>query len=200
MRRIILASTSPRRKDILELICSDFVIKKFYVDEEIEVNDKISPNEIVKNISEKKALNAVNFIEGEAIIITADTIVCTLDNEILGKPSTPEDALVMLKKLQGTKHYVKTCITVVDKNEDKTFSLQSDVTCTNIYMRALTEKEIKAYIKTGEPFDKAGSYGVQGKGVSFIEKVEGDYLNVVGMSLIKLSKMLSSLGVNTLKL
>lgn len=197
MKKIILASASPRRKDILELANIDFTVQHFDVDEEIEINANLSPSQIVKNISEKKALNASNFIE-DAIIITADTIVCTTSNEILGKPETPANAFTTLQKLENDMHYVKTCITVIDKNRDNTFSLQSDVTCTKVYMRALTYKEIEAYIKTGEPFDKAGSYGIQGRGALLIEKIEGDYLNVVGLSLVKLSKMLSSLGINTL--
>lgn len=176
---LILASKSPRRKELLSLITEDFVIKTADVDESFA--DNISPDKAVEYLSQIKA---EPFNNGIDTIIGADTVVA-IGGKILGKPKDREDAFNMLKMLSGKYHSVFTGVTVIKPDSTSTFSVE-----TKVKFFDLTDKEINAYLNTNEPYDKAGSYGIQGKGSLLVEKIDGDYFNVVGLPVSKLNKYL----------
>lgn len=179
---IILASKSPRRKELLSIITTDFKIKTADVDETLPEN--IAPDRAVEYLSKIKA---EPFADKNDIVIGADTIVAA-DGKILGKPKDKDDAYSMLKMLSGKEHSVFTGVTVIKNNKAQTFSVE-----TKVKFFALTDDEINAYIKTGEPFDKAGAYGIQGKGSLLVEKINGDYFNVVGLPVSRLAKILGNI-------
>ena len=175
---IILASASPRRKEILTNAGLSFTVCPADVDETTDLKE---PSEMVKELSKRKA-RAVDC--GEGIVIAADTVVA-VGGIILGKPKDTRDAARMLELLSGRVHQVYTAVSVKDKNKTVTFCEKTDV-----YFKKLTREQIQSYVKTGEPSDKAGAYAIQGKGAVFIEKIDGDYLNVVGLPLSKLYDVL----------
>lgn len=178
---IILASQSPRRQELLKLITSDFEIKVSNVDETLP--DKITPKEAVMYLSKIKA---EPFADGDDIVIGADTVVA-LDGKILGKPKSEENAKEMLRFLSGRTHSVFTGVTLASGIKTKTFAVE-----TKVKFFELTSKEIDAYIKTKEPFDKAGAYGIQGYGSLLVEKIDGDYFNVVGLPVSTLARELKA--------
>ncbi|PWM46002.1 MAG: septum formation inhibitor Maf [Clostridiales bacterium] len=184
--KIILASASPRRKDILSQVGMDFEIRVSNADEN---NVHGTPSEVVKTLALRKA-NAVLCKSGE-FIVSADTVV-SVDGLIMNKPENDDDAKRMLTMLSGRAHDVFTgvCVKCPDSR------IFSDVCKTKVFFRTLEEKEIDNYIKTGEPKDKAGAYGIQGKGALFIEKIDGDYNNVVGLPVVTLYKLLKNAGVS----
>ncbi|GBF09992.1 MULTISPECIES: Maf family protein [Tepidibacillus] len=192
MEKIILASSSPRRREILELIGISFLVHPSDVDE--SYNESNSPEDIVKQLATRKAMDIASYYQ-EGIIIGADTIV-VLDGQILGKPKDEEDAFQMLNRLQGRSHQVFSGVAVVDA---KTREVKASYQMTKVYMDPLSEEEIRLYIATKEPMDKAGSYGIQGFGAIFIEKIEGDYFNVVGLPVALLSTLLKDFGIQILK-
>lgn len=176
---IILASQSPRRRELLKYITSDFEVKTASVDETLE--NGISPDKAVEYLSKIKALP---FKNGVDTVIGADTVV-SIDGKILGKPKDRDDAFNMIKTLSGREHSVFTGVTVICKDETKTFSVE-----TKVKFFDLSDDEINAYIDTKEPFDKAGAYGIQGFGSLLVEKINGDYFNVVGLPVSKLNRVL----------
>ncbi|MDE6470385.1 MAG: Maf family protein [Eubacterium sp.] len=176
---IILASKSPRRKELLSLITGDFVIKTADVDETLPKD--IMPDKAVEYLSKIKA---EPFNNGSDTIIGADTVVA-IDGIILGKPENRDDAFNMLKMLSGKYHSVFTGVTVIKPDNTITFSIE-----TKVKFFDLTDEEINSYINTDEPYDKAGSYGIQGKGSLLVEKIDGDYFNVVGLPISTLNKYL----------
>ncbi len=178
---IILASQSPRRQELLKLITSDFEIKVSNVDETLP--DKITPKEAVMYLSKIKA---EPFADGDDIVIGADTVVA-LDGKILGKPKSEENAKEMLEFLSGRTHSVFTGVTLTSNKKVKTFAVE-----TKVKFFELTNEEIDAYIKTKEPFDKAGAYGIQGYGSLLVEKIDGDYFNVVGLPVSTLARELKA--------
>lgn len=178
---LILASKSPRRKELLSVITEDFVIKAADVDETLP--EDISPKEAVEYLSKIKAQP---FANDNDTVIGADTVVA-IDDKILGKPKSSEDAFDMLKLLSGRCHSVFTGVTVIKADKIKTFSAE-----TRVKFFELTDEEIEKYIATGEPFDKAGAYGIQGKGSMLVEKIDGDYFNVVGLPVNLLGRCLLS--------
>ncbi|WP_459479255.1 Maf-like protein [Clostridium saccharoperbutylacetonicum] len=183
--KIVLASASERRQELLGRLVKNFdiIVSEF---DESQVPFEGSIDRYVKEIALGKALDVKKKIGDNAIIISADTIV-TLDNRILGKPKDEEDAFYMIKALQGRKHLVYSGIVVINTttNEIKQESLSTEVTFSTI-----NDDEILEYIKTGEPLDKAGAYGIQGIGGIFVEEIKGCYYNVVGLPLSKLKCML----------
>ncbi|HHV60582.1 MAG TPA: septum formation inhibitor Maf [Clostridiaceae bacterium] len=192
MKNIILASASPRRKELLEQIGVNFQIVSSNTDEHIEfAND---PVEYACTLSGKKAMDVAKRYDSGYLVIGADTIV-VLDGKILGKPEDKEDAFRMLKSLQGKWHEVITGVTVIDAGDKRA---ESDYEKTRVKMRSLSDDMIKAYINTGEPMDKAGSYGIQRFGALLVERIEGCYFNVVGLPLVKLSFMLEKFGYTIL--
>ncbi len=178
---LILASQSPRRKDLLGLFGVPFTIRVADIDETMD--PALSPCDEVARVSRLKALAVPR--EDDDIVIAADTIV-VCEGKVLGKPRDEADAVAMLKLLSGRDHQVMTGMTV----------LQGDnaVTCTEItdlHFRQLTESEIYRYVATGEPMDKAGSYGIQGGAALFCERMNGDYYNVMGLPVCRLSQILT---------
>lgn len=192
MRKIILASGSPRRKQILEQVGLNFIVE--VSDYEEKSIPGVSPSEFVETLSLEKA-NAVAKNHNDAIIIGADTIV-VLNSQILGKPKTKQDAREMLKKLSGNTHSVFTGFTIIDTVNKRTITNHVE---TKIRFKNLSEEEIRAYIETGEPMDKAGAYGVQDKGALFVEHIEGDYSSVMGLPIVKIFEILKELGIDILK-
>lgn len=192
MKKIVLASISPRRKALLKSIGLDFDIIPSNIDENIE--GKTFSYEIIETIALEKAVNVSEKIDCPAIIIAADTVV-VIDDNILGKPKDQEDAEKMLKMLSGRVHNVVTSIAIIDTetNHSEVESVTSEVE-----FKELSYSEIKNYINSQESLDKAGAYGVQGKASIFIKSVKGCYNNVVGISTYKLAQMLNKFGINIL--
>ncbi|PRX28967.1 septum formation protein [Orenia metallireducens] len=185
MKKIILASGSPRRKSLLEQLGLKFKVVVSDVDES-KVKE-VDPKELVKRLSYLKA-TAVAKVE-EGVIIAADTIVC-LNNKILEKPKDDKEAFEMLSDLSGRTHQVLTGITVIKGEEALT-----DYEKTDVIFRDLDKREIREYISTGACLDKAGAYGIQDQGAVFVKKVDGCFYNVVGLSLVKLVEMLRLLDI-----
>ena len=191
MAKIVLASGSPRRQELLARIgITDFDIRVPEAEESYPAG--LTPQQIVEDISREKADAAARLCTPDEIVITADTMVF-LDDQRLGKPADEADALRMLTALQGRHHTVCTGVTVRQGDRSLTES-----ETTEVYFRPAAEAELRAYIATGEPMDKAGSYGVQGKGALLVEKLNGDFFNVMGLPVLRLSRMLAQFGVNLL--
>ena len=183
-QKIYLASSSPRRKKLLEQIGLQFEVLKINSEEKIKLNE--SPVQIVKRISLEK-MEAAKLKVSKGIIITADTIVA-FDNHILGKPKNKKDALRILKLLSGKTHFVYTGFSIFNFQNSKQVS---DYEKTAVTFRELSNNEIKEYVASGSPMDKAGAYGIQDDfGAVFVSKINGCYYNVVGLPLSKLYKKL----------
>lgn len=183
--KYILASGSERRQELLHRIVEDFNVSVSDFDEtEVGFNGDI--DKYVKELALGKALNVKEKTKEDAIIISGDTIV-VLENNILGKPKGEKDAFNMLKSLSGKTHRVYSGLAVVNTSNNK---VEKESLYTEVKFSNLTDEEIKSYIKTGEPLDKAGAYGIQGYGGVFVEKINGCYYNVVGLPLNLLNKML----------
>ena len=181
---IILASQSPRRKEILSLLNIPFKIMVSDADESI---DKGLPAYfIAEKLSLQKAAAVAKNVTSHALVIGADTLV-VCDGEILGKPKDENDARNMLTRLSGREHSVITGVTVMDTKSAKSESFYVE---TKVYFSALSEEEIESYVATGDCNDKAGAYGIQSGAAKFIEKISGDYQNVVGLPLSRLYQVL----------
>lgn len=191
MKSIVLASASPRRSDLLRQIGVDFRVLPSNIEEVLPHG--MHPAEAVEELALKKALSVSENLKDGSLVIGADTIV--VKDDILGKPSDEYDALRMLHILEGDIHEVLTGVAVVDLSTMKYIKGHEK---TKVFMKSLTDEKIKAYIDTGEPMDKAGAYGIQGKGALLVEKIEGCYFNVVGLPLGKISEMLEYFGVKVL--
>lgn len=176
MRHIILASASPRRKEILQLADLDFDIMPSNAE---EITTKTAPQEVVMELASIKAKDIYEQSDKQSMIVGADTVVA-YQGQILGKPSDKEDAKRMLSMLSGQTHEVYTGVCVIEDGEVKTFYEE-----TKVMFYDISEDEINHYIQTGEPMDKAGSYGIQGKAAVFIKGIEGDYYNVVGFPIAR---------------
>ncbi len=172
--KLILASGSPRRKELLALLNIPFEVIVSNFDERIDQDKKLEDE--IKRLSFGKAKSVFEKNE-DAVVIGADTIV-TIDNKVLGKPKDQEDAKRMLTLLSNNVHTVITGVTIMSKDKTETFASSSKV-----YFDQLTDDEIKEYILTKEPMDKAGAYAIQGIGSKFIKKIEGDYYSIVGLPI-----------------
>ena len=182
MKKIILASASPRRKELLEQIGLSFQIEPARGEEHIT---SVIPREVVEELSYQKAMEVAQLHkEEDTLILGADTIV-VYDNQIMGKPADEEEAKAMLRQLSGKTHCVFTGVTAVlweDKEKTvRTFSEKTEVT-----FYPMSEEEIMFYVKIREPMDKAGAYGIQGIGAKYIQAICGDYNNVVGLPVARL--------------
>ena len=201
---IILASNSSRRKNLLTMLNVPFTVIESGVDERVEEANYMqkgvehTPYEWVKAIAAIKAETVGRNVSGDKIIIAADTIV-TYMGKIVHRPFEKAQAVEMLKMLSGHKHTVYTGLAVMYKNENGNYRLTKSVTSPDVYMRELTDKEIEDYVDTKEPYDKAGGYGIQGKGSLLIDHIDGDYFNVVGLPLVQLYTELSENGVNIME-
>ncbi len=182
--KIILASASPRRKSLMEVLGLDFEIKVSDCKEHIDKNQSVE--DIVMSLSLQKASAVANSIDDDYIVIGADTVVA-LNNEILGKPKSYEDAVRMLKLLSGNTHSVYTGFTIIHTSDK---SVITDFEKSDVTFKKLTDQEITDYVSTGDPMDKAGAYSIQGIASSFVDNLSGDYNNVVGLPIYKLSKYL----------
>ena len=190
MRRIILASASPRRKELLkQLIGDNFVV--FPSSYEEPPQPGLNPEELLLKHSVEKARDVAKHFDS-GIVISADTSVL-YNGEILGKPHLPEKAEEMLKKLSGKKFRVVTGLTVLNLDSAQEISESES---TNVWMAKISKEQISAYVRTGEPLDKAGAFAAQGKGAVLVEKVEGDFFNAVGLPLFRLGNILERLGVS----
>lgn len=190
MRRIILASASPRRKELLkQLIGDNFVVYPSSYEEPPQPG--LNPEELLLKHSIEKAKDVAKHFDS-GIVISADTSVI-YNGEILGKPHLPEKAEEMLEKLSGRKIQVITGLTVLDLDSAQEISESES---TNVWMAKISKEQISAYVRTGEPLDKAGAFAAQGKGAVLVEKIEGDFFNAVGLPLFRLGKILERLGVS----
>lgn len=182
---IILASQSPRRREILEKLIPDFIVCPSDADEQIDESD---PRAYAMELAVRKAQDVAAGHAGDTVI-AADTIVC-LGDRILGKPGNAQEARDYLRALSGEVHEVYTGVAVVHNGQ-----LHRFCECTEVHFRHLTDGLIEGYIASGEPMDKAGAYGIQGIGGRFVEGIHGDFFNVMGLPLCALSCLLEELGI-----
>ena len=192
MREIVLASASPRRKEILQTAGLQFSV--CVSDYEEDLGLALAPRKLARFLSLKKA-EAVARRYQNAIIIAADTFIA-LNNKLLGKPRDEEEARKMLGMLSGKSHSVITGFSIIDTASGKRLSRSVETT---VYFKKLGRDEIRAYVKSGEPLDKAGAYAIQGLGGVFIKKIDGDYFNVVGLPMCALAECLIKFGIYVLK-
>ena len=183
--QLILASQSPRRRELLGLTGLDFTVRAADIDETMDAGK--APFDEVARVSRLKALAVAR--KPEDVVIAADTIV-VCEGKVLGKPRNEEDAFRILSMLSGRHHEVMTGMTVLRGDEVITHT-----EVTKIHFRPLHPGEIRAYIATGEPMDKAGAYGIQGGAALFADQMEGDYYNVMGLPVCRLAMILRSLGL-----
>ena len=177
--KVILASGSPRRKQLLEQIGIEFECVPSDVEENITTDVS---TDLVKILCKKKAVDVANKCKGQyGLVIGADTVV-SYKGKTLGKPKSKEEAIEMLTMLQGNKHQVVTGVALVRS--------------THVFMYPMTHEQIVSYVETGEPMDKAGAYAIQGKGAAFVEKIDGDYNNVVGLPVSAILKLLHDMGID----
>ena len=191
-REIILASASPRRKELLEKLDLEFSVCPADIDESLLPDEDAGMYPLRTAV--QKAMAVAKTTE-DALVIAADTVVA-VDDDILGKPRDEAEAKAMLQRLSGREHIVITGIGVVDTASGRTLSATEQ---TIVYFHPLRDEEIDAYIATGECMDKAGSYGIQGKGSLLVRKIDGDYFNVMGLPLSRLYRLLLNIDADILK-
>lgn len=193
--KIYLASASPRRKELLKQVGLSFKTVPSTVEEKIT---KSEPNEVVEELSYQKAVDVCAKLTGENkedfVVIGADTVVACW-GEILGKPADKEDAVRMLGKLQGGSHQVYTGVTLAWKYKDMSAMYATFSECTDVTMYSMTEEEIRRYVDSGEPMDKAGAYAIQGLCAAYIQGICGDYNNVVGLPVARVYQELKRRGL-----
>lgn len=190
-KQIILASASPRRKELLEKTGLKFQVDAGFYEEDMGL--AMEPPKLARFLSFEKA-KALAGKYKNALIIAADTFII-FKGEVLGKPHTAKEAKRMLSLLNGKTHSVITGFTIINTGDNKKISRSVE---TKVSFKKLTEDEIKAYIKSGEPLDKAGAYAIQGIGAVIVKRIEGDYFNVMGLPLGSLTEALKKFGVNVL--
>lgn len=190
MKKIILASASPRRRELLEQIGAVFEVCPAKGEEKIT---KSEPGEAAEELSRQKCREIFQTLSSDATVIGADTIV-VLDGKILGKPRSKEEAVQMLSTLRGRTHQVFTGVTVMDREGEKVQTVTFHES-TQVSFYPMSDREIEEYVRDGEPMDKAGAYGIQGKGAVFIREIRGDYNNVVGLPVAKLYQELKNMGI-----
>lgn len=188
--KIILASGSPRRRELLSMLGAEFEVLPAKGEEKTEAG--LSPAETVVSLARAKAAEVAASAPDDAIVIAADTVV-SIDGDILGKPASEEEARLMLHRLSGRTHCVYTGLCVSRGGETRCLAEETAVT-----FRVLDDGEINAYVASGDPLDKAGAYGIQGKAATFVEGINGDYYNVMGLPLCRLCEMLKQTGVRLL--
>ena len=187
--RLILASTSPRRRELLALLGLPFEVVASRFDEAAVSPGSMTPSDYVTHLAHGKALEVAARTDGDALVIGADTTVA-LDSQFLNKPADAQDARRMLRALSGRTHQVYTGLCLIAVQDSIAGEPTRAFAVTDVTFDTLTEAIIAAYVGTGEPLDKAGAYGIQGKALSFIPRIKGDYFNVVGMPLEYLRKLL----------
>ena len=191
MKQIILASASLRRQQLLRMVGLKFEVEPSHYDEEI--NSEKEPHELARSISRSKAL-AIAKKHHDAIIIAADTLGF-FNGKVIGKPDTEKQAEEILSVLSGNSHSVITGFTIIDSDSKKILINSVE---TRVYMRKLTKREIEKYVNSQEPMGKAGAYAIQGLGSILVEKIEGDFFNVMGLPLSALAQSLKEFGIRIL--
>lgn len=189
--KVILASTSPRRKELMDLGNFDYEILVGDVDETRD--ESLSLEEQSKDLAYRKAKFVYDNTQGDRAVIAADTLVVK-DNEVYGKPKDRDDAIRMLRELQGKKHYIYTSIAVLleQRGNEKEYN---ELHRTAVYVRPMNDLEIAQYIENDEPFDKAGSYAIQGSFAIFVEKIEGNYSSALGLPIQRIYEILKENGI-----
>ena len=198
MKRLVLASASPRRRELLSQIGVEFEVKPADGEERIISTE---PSKVVEELSGQKAMFTAKALEKEnghvpegCIVLGADTIV-SYEGRILGKPSDKEDAIQMLSMLQGNTHQVYTGVTVL-KEKQGSWKFHTFFECTDVIFYPVTREEIVEYVNSGDPMDKAGSYGIQGAWGAYVKGIRGDYNNVVGLPVARLIYETKKIGIN----
>lgn len=186
-QRIVLASGSPRRRELLGRMGYDFEVRTCDVDENLDG----CPRDVVGVLAERKGRAAAALCHEGEIVISADTLV-SLDDRALGKPKSDAQAADMLRALSGRAHEVYTGLCVIDTASG---NMSVDVECTRVIFRALSDEEIQAYVQSGEPRDKAGAYAIQGGAAAFVESFDGSYNNVIGLPTERLLTRLKALDL-----
>lgn len=191
---LILASRSPRRRELLSRLTEAFRAETSDFDEAPLMAASLSPEDLVLALSEGKARSVLTWpgIPEDAVVIGGDTVVVSPDNEIFGIPKDPADAARMLRALSGRTHRVITGVSLVKKDALRRFSVT-----TRVEFYPLSDDTLRWYLATGEPFDKAGAYGIQGKGALLVRGISGDYCNVVGLPLAELARQLTDFCQNS---
>ena len=207
-KRIILGSASPRRRELLEQIGISFEVR---VSDKEEVYHSLIPEEIVKELALSKAENVAydlrekqeqvkqisfdkkNNVLLDTIVIGADTIVVS-DGSILGKPKDEADAVRMIRSLQGRSHKVYTGVAILDYDDEGKRKSVVHAVDTEVFVNPMSDEEIREYAATGEPLDKAGAYGIQGRFAAYIERIDGDYYNVVGLPVSYVYRQLKEIA------
>lgn len=190
-RRIILASKSPRRKELLATIFQDF--ECIASEKEEDMSQRMDIKSLAKSLSGQKAEDVFERTEGDRIVLGSDTMV-VLGRQVFGKPKDKDDAFKMLKQLSGKTHKVVTGIYII-KSENDTKRVLSDAVVSRVTFAKMTDEEIWAYINTGEPMDKAGAYGCQGEARKFIKKIDGDFFAVMGLPVQKTYELCKKLDL-----
>lgn len=190
-KSFILASSSPRRKEIFERLNIPFEIVSSDVEETSVQASEVT--QYVKEVALLKARDVAKKVSGR-VIIGADTIVAK-DNQLLHKPTSHDEAISHLRTLRGTAHEVLTAVAIIEENGEETTFVEK----TKVIFKNASDELLEAYVATGDPFDKAGGYGIQTDGVFLVDRIEGDYLNVVGLPLATLSEQLIMKNIITLK-
>ncbi|MCT2537952.1 Maf family protein [Aquibacillus koreensis] len=185
MNQLILASGSPRRKELLEQVGIPCIVRKSDFDESTVTES--DPKKLVETLAVEKG-NTID-LQADQIVLAADTVV-SYKQKVLTKPENEADALAMLKDLNGNQHHVYTGVMIRSTTKQVVFS-----TCTTVQFLQLTEDELNKYIASGEPFDKAGGYGIQGKGAFLVKEIKGDYYSVVGLPISAVVQLLKEFGV-----
>lgn len=198
MKKIVLASASPRRRELLSQVGIIFEVKPASGEERIT---SIEPSKVVEELSCQKAMFTAHALEKEQaddladiLVIGADTIV-SYEGKILGKPSDPKAAVDMLSMLQGNTHQVYTGVTVLVR-EEESWKVHTFHECTDVIFYPVTQEEITEYVNSKDPMDKAGSYGIQGAWGAYVKGIRGDYNNVVGLPVARLIYETKKLGIN----
>jgi septum formation protein len=199
-KRLILASSSPRRRELLALLRLPFEVIVSDVDEDLR---DLSPRFLATHLAQEKAMSVVwRLTEGDCLVLGADTVVSFDDADpprSLAKPRSAEEAEGILKLLSGRTHTVFTGLSLIERRDDGNYyptrRKVMRVVETQVTFRHLTDEMIEAYIATGEPFDKAGGYGIQGYASTFVEAISGDYFNIVGLPVATVAKMLEEIGI-----
>lgn len=190
MKKIVLASASPRRTEILDTLKIPYMVRISNLNEDNYTDN--NPIELVKTLANEKARDVIKKHETDIVIIAADTIVCC-DNIVLGKPHNTEKAMEYLKLLKGKTHSVYTGIAIIDTATNISYI---DYCETKVTMRKYSDAEIISYINTKEPYDKAGAYAIQGIGAALVSGISGDYSNVVGLPISKLIEGFKKLNMD----
>ncbi|HML94904.1 MAG TPA: Maf family protein [Thermodesulfobacteriota bacterium] len=187
-QRLVLASSSPRRKELLESVGLSIEVISPSADEVMHGGE--SPGEFALRVAFEKAASVSRCLGGNSFVLGADTIV-VVDDVVLGKPADENDAARMLGLLSGREHHVLTAFSIVKPREEP---LHAEIVSTSVRVSRLAASEIEGYIKTGEPMDKAGAYGIQGIGAFMVEGITGSYTNVVGLPVPEVLRALTKLG------